>query len=420
MKKYVMVLLLTIIQFALFSQDLLSKYKTGRVNLVADKSYARGNDWNTIFRSYNDVMYGKPMGSRKSLVLLDDGSVIVNHAYRDYHTKFSPTGKFIKEFEIEQAGHKAVMGVINGNTLFTELDNMGKMTCSDLDGGFKKTLTLDYITDDIIALDNEKFAVVGWVLWAEKIRSFVSIVDYGTNEEKVIWEHFTDRVVSSKGDILNNRKQFNYTAKLNSGATMLCSTMPYSKNTGKGLPPVLTTVNNTLLVAIPNTGEILEYDLNGNLQSKSKITWSASTISVEEQKKIQQKAIDRYKNYIKNGGESVEENLSAYNQMVSEMEEDLRHINSPLSKPAFSNIIKDSDGNVLFFEIPEEKGSNVFHVWVYDQGGEFVTKCTFVSDDYDLNINSSKMVFYDGYIYGLQPLKGVTENPLRLVRFKLE
>lgn len=41
--------------------------------------------------------------------------------------------------------------------------------------------------------------------------------------------------------------------------------------------------------------------------------------------------------------------------MISEMEEDLKTINTPLAKPSFSNIIKDSDGNVLFFEIPEEK-----------------------------------------------------------------
>lgn len=420
MKKYVIIIAFTLFQVALFSQDLIHKYKSGTIKLVPDTEYAQGNDWNTIFRSYYDTLYNKPMGMRKSLVLLPDGSLIVNHAYINYRTKFSRTGKYEKEFDIEKAGHKSVKGVINGNTLFTSLDNMGKMTCSDLNGKYKKTLTLDYMTKDIIALSNGKFAVVGWVLWAEKSRTFVSIVDYETNEEKVIWEHFIDRIFLDNGKTNKKGPAFNYIVKLKEGGMISSTTMPYSKMTGKGIPPQITTVNNELIIAIPNTGEILVYDLNGNQKSKSKIEWPNSNISVEEQKAIQQKAIAHYKEYIENGGEMVKNNLDAYNQMILEMEADLNKIKSPLAKPSFSNIIKDSDGNVLFFEIPEEKNANKFNVWVYNEGGQFVTQCTFVCDEFELNISPSKMVFNDGYIYGLQILKEEEGNPLRLVRFKLD
>lgn len=420
MKKYIIILAITVIHLPLSSQDLMSKYKTGTVKLVPDREYAQDNDWGTVFRSYYDTLHNRPMGMRKSLVLLPDGSLIVNHAYKDYRTKFSPTGKFEKEFSIEKAGHKTVMGVINNNTLFTALDNMGKMTCSDFNGKYKKTLTLNYMAKDIIALDNGKFAVVGWVIWSEKFRTFISIVDYETNKEKVIWEHFEDRETSNDGKRLKNRPPFNYSIKLKEGGMISCTTMPYSKQTGTGIPPQITTIKNDLIVAIPNTGEILVYDLEGNLKSKSAINWNNNTISVDEQKAIQQKAIDAYKSYIEKGDKRVRNNLEAYNNMISEMEEDLRKIDRPISKPSFSNIIKDSDGNVLFFEIPEEKDENVFHVWVYNQVEQFATKCTFICDDYDLNISSSKMVFKDGYIYGLQTLKEVDGNPLRLVRFKLE
>jgi hypothetical protein len=51
--------------------------------------------------------------------------------------------------------------------------------------------------------------------------------------------------------------------------------------------------------------------------------------------------------------------------------------------------------------------------------GMFIGESTFVCDDYDLEINPSKMVFHNGYIYGLQKLKNATGVPLRLVRFKL-
>ncbi|MFO7657089.1 MAG: hypothetical protein R6W78_08480 [Bacteroidales bacterium] len=420
MKKYIIILAITIIQSPLFSQDLISKYKTGTVKLVPDIEYAQGNDWDNVFRSYYDTIYNKPMGKRKSLILLPDGSAIINHAYRDYRTKFSSTGKYEKEFTIEKAGHKAIKGVINGNTLFTGLGNMGKMTCSDFNGKFRKTLTLNYMTKDIIALNNGKFAVVGWVIWAEKFRTFISIVDYETNKEKVIWEHFDDREFSSDGKKLNNREPFNYSIKLKEGGMISCITMPYSKQTGKGIPPQITTVKNELIVTIPNTGEILVYNLEGNLKSKSIIDWQNSTISVDEQKAIQQKAIDDYKAYIEKGDKRVQNNIEAYKEMISEMEEDLKKIKTPIAKPSFSNIIKDSDGNVLFFEIPEEKNANIFHVWIYNQVGQFAAKCTFVCDDYDLSISSNKMVFKDGYIYGLQTLKETNGNPLRLVRFKLE
>ncbi len=420
MKKCIIILALTISQFTSYSQDLLSKYKTGIVNLVPDIEFAQGNDWNTIFRSYYDTLNNKAMGTRKSLVLLSDGSAIVNHANRDYHTKFSPTGKYEKEFTVEKAGHKAIMGVLNDNIFFTGLDNMGKMTCSDLNGKYKKTLILNYMTKDIIALNNGKFAVVGWVIWSERFRTFISIVDYENNKEKVIWEHFDDKEFSSGGKKLNNRQPFNYSFRLKEGGMISSTTMPYSKQTGKGIPPQIVTVKNELIVTIPNTGEILIYDLDGKLKSKSKIDLPDSTIAVDEQKGIQQKAIDDFKAYIEKGNKRVQNNLEAYKKMISEMEEDLKRINTPIAKPSFSSIIKDSDDNVLFFEIPKEKNANVFHVWVYNQIGQFATKCTFVCDDYDLNISSNKMVFKDGFIYGLQTLNKTKGNPLRLVRFQLE
>ncbi len=420
MKKYMLITAVMLIQMSLQAQNLMNKYKSGIVKLVPDTEYAQANDWNRVFRSYYDTLYNKPMGNRKSILVLPNGSVLVNHAYRDYKTLFSPNGKFEKEIELEKAGSKAAMGVINNTTLFTGLDNMGKMTCTDLDGNYIKTLTLDYMTRDIIALDNGKFAVVGWVIWAEKFRTFVAIVDYETNEEKVIWEEFTDRTVSSSGKKLKNRKPFNYSITLKNGYMISQTTMPYSMNTRSGAPPQITTTNNKLIIANPNTGEISVYDLDGKLISKSEINWSSAQISVEEQKQIQQNAIRQTKAYMNAEEGWAKGNKDVYQEMIAEMEEDLKNINTPIRKPAFSNILKDSDGNVLFFEIPEEKNDNKFHVWILEQSGEFVTECTFVCDDYDLNISSAKMVFHNGYIYALQVLKESSENPLRLVRFKLE
>ena len=101
------------------------------------------------------------------------------------------------------------------------------------------------------------------------------------------------------------------------------------------------------------------------------------------------------------------------------MEADLTKVTDPIPIPFFSTIIKDSDGNLLIFEFPKEANANQFHVWIYKDNGTFVCQSSFVCDDYELEINPSKMVFHNGYIYGLQRLKNATGVPLRLVRFKI-
>lgn len=397
-----------------FSQELQNIYKSGKVKLVADKNYAQGNDWNTIFRSYNDSHHG----SRKSLLVLPDGSVIVNHASQKYHSKFSPSGAFIKEIVVENSSHRPLLGVLNGDKMFTTIDNMGKLFITDLNGKLIKTLHLDYMSRQVVALGDDKLAVSGWAIWAKKFRSFVSIVDYQTNEEKIIWEHFTDRPeVIAK----NNRKSrpFNYSVRLKNGLIYSISSMPYTSFTGKGLPVEITSLKDKLLLANPNTGELILFDADGNQLKKEKVNWANKRISVEDQKVIQSKAIEEYKTLLGGNDTQIELNQKEYQQLISDMEYDLNNITKPIVKPYFSNIIKDSDDNILIFEIPDEENSNQFHVWVLANEGNFISSCTFLADDYNLSISASKMVFHDGYLYSLQVLKDAVANPLRLVRFKL-
>jgi len=154
------------------------------------------------------------------------------------------------------------------------------------------------------------------------------------------------------------------------------------------------------------------------LMSKKEIDWGRSYISVEEQKEIQKKAIARF-SCEENLKGSDSEHLKGYKFFVKQMQEDLEKITTPIPKPVFSNIIKDSDGNLLFFEVPETEGGNKFNVWVYQDGGKFICQSSFECDDYNLVITPSRMVFHNGYIYSLQTLKNATGNPMRLVRFKV-
>jgi hypothetical protein len=431
MKKIIISLFLVVSLHMAQAQNLLDIYKKGTVKLVPDNSYAQGNDWNKVFKTYYDTIYNTPMGSRKSLEMMPDGSVVVNHRYRNYYTKFSPAGKFEKEFGVMKSNGQqykevnAIEGVINNNTFFTGLDNMGNMLCFDFDGHYKKTLKLNYMTWQMVPMPNNKIAVVGWAIWETKFRDFVAIVDYETNKEKVIWDYFTAR----PSDFDNGeRKLFNYYYKFKKGGMISSTTMPYSKNLGLESRLHIACVGNKLILSNPINGEIRIYDLEGNLISTDQIEWVKGFISLEEQKEIQKKAIENYRkneqaeipsDVTPDIREIMEEHRLAYKSMVKEMEVDLNRIKDPIPLPFFSTVLKDTDGNLLYFEYAKEENANKFNVWIYESGGKFLCQSSFVCDDYNLEINPSKMVFHNGYIYGLQLLKNATGVPLRLVRFKL-
>jgi hypothetical protein len=202
--------------------------------------------------------------------------------------------------------------------------------------------------------------------------------------------------------------------------------MPHTGHLGLRPAPIISLLKDKLLIAIPPNGEILEYKLDGSFITKKKVNWEPGSITPAEQIEIQKKAIENYRKKVKSmesqtdKSERIIEYMEANKAMIKEMEEDLTKISEQIPLPYFSTIIKDSDGNLLFFEYPEEKGANKFNVFTYNAEGKFVCQSSFICDDYNLVINPDKLVFFNGYLYGLQELKDVEGVPMRLVRFKLE
>ena len=422
MKNIYLIIILSVLSITLSGQKLIDEYKKGIVNLIPDTDYGKDNNWNTIFKSYNDSLNDKNKGAGKSFIIMPDGAVVVNNYNRDFYTKFLPNGKFEKEFGIINSKGvqlkkiNSISGIINNNIFFTGLNNMGIMNCFDFNGKFIKTLKLNYMTNQMISLPNNKFAVVGWVIWEKKFRDFVAIVDYITNIEKIVWDHYTDR-----NDAQNGRQLFSYQYMFKKHGGISYTSMPYTNTYGMSSRPQIACVDNKLIIALSSSREILIYDLDGNLKLKQNIEWPLNYISVQEQKEIQKKAIDNLKNpSFRISNVFPEEHKLANEFIKNEMEADLLKIKDPIPLPVFSTIIRDSDGNLLFFEQAKEENGNKFNVWVFAQKGSFVCQCSFVCDDYELEINPSKMAFYNGYIYGLQRLKNAKGEPLRLVRFKLK
>ena len=422
MKNLIIIILLLFCANNLSAQSLIDIYKKGTVKLIPDTEYAKDNDWGKVLKLNPEVLYDDPKGDNKSLVMMPDGSVAVNHFSRNYFSVYDPNGKYKNDYYVtNSAGKKFLSSItikgVNNNYFFNRPDAMGNMNCFDFEGKFIKTLTLTHSIKSIIPLSNNKFVITGWAIWKTKYRDFVAIIDFDTDKETIIWDHFTERT-----DRNEQRALYDYHYTFERGGSVGFTSMPYINRNGLRLPPQIAIVKNKIIIAIPSTGEILIYSIDGKLDSKEKINWGSNEISVNEQKEIQKNAIEKMKNafsHYEKVGFSKEDIENARKTIITQMQEDLNSIMIPIPIPFFSSIIKDSDGNLLFFEIPKENDANKFNVWVYNDGAKFVGQCSFECDDYDISITPSKIIFHNGYIYSLQALKNATENPLRLVRFKL-
>ncbi|MBO4655207.1 MAG: hypothetical protein J5644_06655 [Bacteroidales bacterium] len=439
MKKHILTRIICLVAVMFFvcegySQNLLDIYKNGKVKLVPEANYAQNNDWNQIFRSYYDKMYDTYVGKRKYVTVLSDGSVVVSHSYTDYYTLFDKDGNFVREFSISTGKNKKltkpIVGALNDKVLYTKADNLGKIHFIDLQGNIKKIVTIKYSVYDILPLPGDRLLVTGFVV-GKKCRDIVSIVDYNTGDQKVIYSHWWEDgryATSSDGEDV----PFFYRKKLENGSEFMIGYHPADAVMPVGLRQSsirvrIAVVKQKIVVAAPSVNQVITYDLNGVELGRMSIPFGKKELSVEEQKKILRKQIEDTKNNtnstsVQDGSmnvESQEYKKVIMPELVKKMEKDMALITEPVTLPVFTTVIKDSEDNLLFFEIPETKGGNKFNVWVYQDGGEFVCQSSFVCDDYDLVINADRMAFHNGYLYSVQDKKGAKGIPMRLVKFRL-
>lgn len=283
MKTLKLIVILVLFTGGINAQNLIDIYKKGNVKLVAESDFGKSNNWNSVFDTYYDTAYHTYVGVRKSLVLLPDGSTIVNNAYRDFFTFFNPDGSFDKNFSIKNSSGKIlttpkIKGVLDKNILFTKVTNYGKMFCSDLSGNLIKTLDVDYMTSDIIPLPEKKLAIIGWAIWDTKFRDFLAIKDYETGEENIIWSHFTNR---------SKEKGISVEVSQKKGGK---SIMSFPANSGKiGIRPrpmVRLTKDNKIILAIPPTGELIFFNIDGEKIKSTFVSWENEQTSIEDQQKL--------------------------------------------------------------------------------------------------------------------------------------
>lgn len=358
------------------------------INLVKDESYAVNEDF------FDALGQAGTLYNVKKLTVFDDGTAMISHTNENRYSLFDKNGKHLKDIEIYYEDGKKkpfnlqpVFGKIN-NLYFTGSNSNGIIYFFNDNGLIVNEITIDCSVYNMIPLDDNHIAFYGGTSWRTKWRDFVAILDINTGKYKIIFDYYED--TPSKND----------------------DYYIYAKAHVNKRPEIFK-VNDNLIVAIPQEGVLKVFDFAGNKVSEHKLDWKPKTLSVEEQKKIQAKAIAKYKQ------EAADAEHNIYlNDFILRLENGMDHITQPLSLSKFTLAMKCNGDNIIFFEYAEESGQNSFHTYSVGQH-KTISQNTFQCSDFDLSITKNKFVIHNGYVYGIQKVKG-TEDELRLVRFLMK
>lgn len=360
------------------------------INLVKDNSYAITEDSDF----FDALGQAGTLYNAKKLTVFDDGTAMISHTNENRYSLFDKNGKHLKDIEIYfEDGKKKpfnlqpVFGKIN-NLYFTGNNSQGIIYFFNDNGLIVNEITIDCSVYNMIPLDDNHIAFYGGTSWRTKWRDFVAILDINTGKYKIIFDYYED--TPSKND----------------------DYYIYAKAHVNKRPEIFK-VNDNLIVAIPQEGVLKVFDFAGNKVSEHKLDWKPKTLSVEEQKKIQAKAIAKYKQE----AADAEHNIY-FNDFILRLENGMDHITQPLSLSKFTLAMKCNGDNIILFEYAEESGQNSFHTYSVGQH-KTISQNTFQCSDFDLSITKNKFVIHNGYVYGIQKVKG-TEDELRLVRFLMK
>lgn len=359
------------------------------INLVKDNSYALSGDWTKI------------CDNAKKLTVFDDGTAMISHTNENRYSLFDKNGKLLKDIKIYYEDGKKkpfnlqpVLGKIN-NLYFTGNNSSGIIYFFNDNGLIVNEITVDCSVYNMIPLNDNNIALYGGTSWKSNWRYFAAILDVNTGKYKIFFDYFDDLSI-------NNNDYYIY-AKAH-------------VNTKHELVKVA----DNLIVANPKEGVLKAYDFAGNFVSERKLDWKPKTLSVEEQKKMQADAIEKYKKEfdIWDKYPNPEKLAEKQQQFIKKLEDGMNHITEPLTISWFTSAMKGNGDNILFFEDPEEEGQNTFHTYSVGQN-KSISQNSFQCADFDLSITKSKFVVHNGYVYGIQKVKG-SENELRLVRFEMK
>ena len=394
-------------------QTLSEFYKNESVKLEEISEYAASNDWDDLFSDYREEWRGFEIGENKSIALAPDGSVFMSHKTHYEIWKFDRNGNFVKAFGSKGSGKgKFVMrakveGVLGGKYVYTT-DVQGRMSFFDLDGNYVKSLKLDYMPLRTVPLGHMKIAIYGHVPWrGHMVKNIISIKDFDTGNEQTVWQQINDP----------NNDVFELP-----GGKMMIARLNFTPRavTRHG---IATSSDGTLLVAFHNDAKVVEYSTDGKELHSFPLKITPVEVTDADVQRIYEKQLEGFTSINKRLHEDMrltEEEIETVKEEYSKRFETVKdRIKAGDHLPRYSTVIMDSDGNVLVFEFTEEKESNKFRAYSYNQKGALIGVTSFECPGYDLNFTDDSFVFHGGYVYAVATKKNVDGIPLRLVKFRL-
>jgi len=416
MKKILLIAFLAV-SATIWSQQLSSLYKTGEIKLVPDAEYAKNNDWN------------KSVSENNQIVVAPDGSVFMSHSTRHSISKFDKNGNFVKEFGKKGGKSPAdfiyrpsVQGILDGKYLYTTAVD-GRMHFFDLNGNWVRTIRLKYMPLGTIPIKGGKIAIIGHVSSGNGAKHVISLLNYSDGKEKIISSTF--ELYSSTNEKIIKIDPYFYKDKSGKeqhiGNWISCS-LPFSHPSYYRVRFATNSAGN-LIAAYPATGEIAVFDNTGKKLSQFKTDLKADVITKEDREEYYQNAAKDLKK-LEDDVSKKTKDKEYWNNFVAQYKQQLEKFRNPANYPAnlpyFSEMIVDSENNILLFRFTREQGSNKFDVYTYDSKGTKIATSSFVSDKYDLKINPTVFKFSKGSIYSVLKVKNAAGNPLRLVKFDLK
>jgi len=411
----------------IWSQQLSSLYKSGEIKLIPDAEYAKNTDWNKLFTDYKKINWGeKIFGINKQIVIAPDGSIFMSLHTHHSISKFDKNGKFLKEFG--QKGKKAsdfkftpnVEDILEGKYLYTSSAD-GRLHFFDLNGNWIKTLELKYMPLGTVPLSNGIIAILGYASAKNSYNRIISLLNFNDGKEKIIASEF-EAYESDKNICIHPYNFTDKDGKVQKKGEIINISSPYM-SLGFYKPRLATTANKNLVVAYPESGKVEILDNTGKIIRQFNPDIKPEAFTKEDKEKSYEKSVSVLKKLETEYKSKTTDKayLDDFNAQCKQQLEKIRNpANYPTNLPYFSEMIVDSENNILLFRFTREQGSNKFDVYTYDSQGTKIATSSFVSDKYDLKINPSVFKFYKGSIYSVVKLKGASGNSIRLVKFDLK
>ena len=393
MKKAInIILILILFPATITGQELVKLYKNGKITFNPDTHfslYLQETPINNEINKFDDWYLNNASDLErknffKDFVFDQDGKIYLLASYSqcvvfkfDKHGNYISMFKYGKNPESKYAwGHS--IDILDDKYIIVA--TKGPILVFDKSGSLYRTIKLDYIVKECIALRENKIAVIGedFLNGSQKWKQQVTIIDIKTEKEKTVME-FTEEKENMFISVKDDKRWINIKnpfRKFNTCINKTCA--------------------GDLIAGYSENGNIYKFSPNGEEKGIIKLDYPAMPVTQNEK--------DEYY-----------DELMAFNTKIK-MEiraDDLKVIKTnnyfPEHWPYYYDIKVDPDDNILVFKYNKEK-DHTFRVYqVYSKNGNFICETTIDSEGYK-GPNIGRMKFFKGDLYGLLSQKNGTKE----------